>query len=166
MIFLQDRFTTNVPTLAIAYIPAALVYAYLPGHAGGLSDRFGRAPLMAIGLVGAGIVSMWMPSMTSLILLAGLWVLESVGLSAASPAEAALVADLTGENVRGTGYGLYMFASGFGLTLGPLLGGWLYDAAGHAVPFYVNGVLLFVGAGLVMWLLGGPGKKPDTSTVV
>ncbi len=154
MIFLQDHFTTDVPTLATAFIPAALVYAFLPGRLGALSDRFGRAPLMAIGLVGAGLVSIGMPLMTSLVLLAALWVLEAVALSAATPAEAALVADLAGRDVRGSGYGLYMFASGLGLTLGPLIGGWLYDAAGHPIPFYVNGVLLFMGAGLVMWLLG------------
>jgi MFS family permease len=162
MIFLQDRFTTDVPTLAIAFIPAALVYAYLPGRLGSLSDRFGRAPLMAIGLVGAGLVSLAMPAAGSLIFLAALWVLEAVGFSAASPAEAALVADLAGQNVRGTGYGLYMFASGVGFTLGPLIGGWLYDKAGHAIPFYINGILLFVGAGLVLWLLG---RRPQKSVV-
>ncbi len=153
IIFLQDRVTTSVPVLATAFIPAALVYAFLPARLGGLSDRFGRAPLMAIGLVGAGIVSLAMPLTTSLVLLAALWVLEAVGLSAATPAEAALVADLAGENVRGRGYGLYMFASGLGFTLGPLIGGWLYDRAGHVVPFLANGLLLFLGAALVMWLL-------------
>jgi MFS transporter, DHA1 family, multidrug resistance protein len=96
-----------------------------------------------------------MPSMTSLLMLSALWLLEAVGFSTAAPAEGALVADLTGRNVRGTGYGLYTLASGLGLILGPLLGGWLYDAAGHAVPFYINGCLLFVGAALVLWLLGG-----------
>jgi DHA1 family multidrug resistance protein-like MFS transporter len=121
MIFLQDRFTTDIGSLARAFIPAALVYAYLPGRMGGLSDRFGRTPLMAIGLIGAGIVSLLMPSMTSLFMLSGLWLLEAVGFSAASPAEGALVADMTGKNVRGTGYGLYTFASGLGFTLGPLL---------------------------------------------
>jgi MFS family permease len=83
-----------------------------------------------------------------------LWLLEAVGFSAASPAEGALVADLTGKDVRGTGYGFYTFASGLGLTIGPLVGGWLYDTAGHALPFYVNGIVLFIGAVLVLWLLG------------
>lgn len=160
MIFLQDRFTTDVPALARAFIPAALVYAYLPGRMGGLSDRFGRTPLMAAGLVGAGLVSLLMPWMTSLLALSGLWLLEAIGFSAAAPAEGALVADLTGKNVRGTGYGLYTFASGLGLTIGPLLGGWLYDAAGHAVPFYVNGCALFLGAFLVLWLLSSRKNRP------
>ena len=158
MIFLQDRFSTDVPTLARAFIPAALVYAFLPGRLGGLSDRFGRAPLMALGLVGAGLVSLCMPSTRSLPFLAALWALEALGLSAASPAEAALVADMAGQSVRGTGYGLYMFASGLGFIAGPLLGGWLYDAAGHAIPFYANGIVLFLGAGLILWLLG-PSRK-------
>ncbi len=154
IIFLQDHFTTNVPTLAAAFIPAAIVYSYLPGRLGGLSDRLGRAPVMAIGLIGAGVVSIGMPTSTSLVFLAVLWVLEAVGLSAELPAEAARVADLAGRDVRGRGYGLYMFASGLGFTVGPLIGGWLYDAAGHAVPFYVNGAILFVGAILVLLLLG------------
>jgi MFS transporter, DHA1 family, multidrug resistance protein len=159
MIFLQDKFTTDVASLAMAFLPAAIVYAFLPGYMGGLSDRFGRTPLMAIGLVGAGIVSLLMPFMTSLVMLSGLWLLEAAGFSAAAPAEGALVADLTGKRVRGTGYGLYTLASGMGLILGPLLGGWLYDTAGHAVPFYVNGITLFIGAVLVLWLLGGTREK-------
>ncbi len=159
MIFLQDKFTTDVADLAKAFLPAAIAYAYLPGYMGGLSDRFGRTPLMAIGLAGAGIVSLLMPMMTSLAMLSGLWLLEAVGFSAAAPAEGALVADLTGKNVRGTGYGFYTLASGLGLILGPLLGGWLYDAAGHAVPFYVNGITLFIGVALVLWLLGGTREK-------
>jgi MFS family permease len=160
MIFLQDRFSTDVPTLATAFLPAALVYAFLPGVLGGLSDRFGRAPLMAVGLIGAGVVSLWMPATASILLLAILWVLEAVGLSAASPAEAALVADLAGRNVRGRGYGMYMFATGLGFIVGPLVGGWLYDTAGHALPFYANGVILFIAAALVLLLLRSSPRQP------
>ncbi len=159
MIFLQDRFSTDIPTLATAFIPAALVYASLPAALGGLSDRLGRAPLMAAGLIGAGLVSLGMPATLNILVLAVLWVLEAVGLSAASPAEAALVADLAGQNVRGRGYGMYMFATGLGFIIGPLVGGWLYDTAGHALPFYANGVVLFIGAGLVLWLLRSTPKQ-------
>ena len=159
MIFLQDRFTTDVKALAMAFLPAAIAFAYLPGYMGGLSDRFGRTLLMAIGLIVSGLVSLLMPLMPSLVMLAVLWLIEAVGFSAASPAQGAFVADLTGENVRGTGYGLYTLASGLGLILGPLLGGWLYDSAGHAVPFYVNGITLFIGALLTFLLLGGTPEK-------
>lgn len=159
IIFLQDRFTSDVRTLAMAFIPAGLVYAYLPGRMGNLSDRYGRTPFMAVGLIGAGIVSFFIPVLNRLLFLSFLWMLEAIGFVMANPAEAALVADLTGSNVRGRGYGFYTFAQGAGLTIGPLLGGWLYDSVGHALPFYLNGLILFIGAGLVLILLGRKAMK-------
>jgi MFS family permease len=152
LIFLQDRFTTSVSTLALAYIPAALVYSFLPSRMGRLSDRLGRVPLMAIGLAASGLASLILPGLPNIGWLIVLWVAEAIGLTAAAPAQEALVADLTGNDVRGTGYGLYTFAASLGATFGPLLGGWLYDAAGHAMPFYLNGTVLLAGT-VAIWIL-------------
>jgi MFS family permease len=153
LIFLQDKFTADVRTLALAFIPAALVYSFLPSRMGRFSDRFGRAPLMAIGLAGSGLVSLFLPELPDVGWLIVLWALEALGLVMAAPAQEALVADLTGSEVRGTGYGLYTFAASLGATLGPLLGGWLYDAVGHAAPFYLNGSVLLASAVWVLMLL-------------
>jgi MFS family permease len=154
LIFLQDRFTTNIDLLALAFIPAALVHSLLPSRLGRLSDRWGRAPLMALGLAGAGLMSLVMPGLPHLGWLILLWVGEAVGKVMAEPAQEALVADLTGQERRGTGYGLYTFVAGLGATVGPLLGGWLYDAVAHAAPFYLNGVMLLASAVWVLVLLG------------
>jgi MFS family permease len=154
LIFLQDKFTTDVDILALAFIPAALVYSFLPSHLGRLSDRFGRTPLMAIGLAGSGLVSFLLPGLPNIGWLIVLWALEALGLIMAAPAQEALVADLTESEVRGTGYGLYTFAVSLGATFGPLLGTWLYDAVGHAIPFYLNGAVLLAGAVWVLLLLG------------
>jgi len=80
----------------------------------------------------------------------------TVGAAAAAPAQEALVADLTGGEERGTGYGLYTFAASLGAVVGPLLGGWLYDNSGHVTPFYVNGVVLLAAAVLAVLLLRSP----------
>jgi MFS family permease len=165
LIFLQDRFTTDVKSLALAYIPAALVYSFLPSRMGRLSDRFGRVPLMAIGLAGSGLVSLLLPGLSSIMWLVVLWVLEAIGLTAAAPAQEALVADLTGNDVRGTGYGLYTFAASLGATFGPLIGGWLYDSAGHAVPFYLNGFVLIVGTVAVLVLLRGKSLQASPNAI-
>lgn len=165
LIFLQDKFTAEVGMLALAFIPAALVYSFLPSRLGQLSDRFGRTPLMAAGLVGSGLVSLLLPGLSHIGWLIVMWALEALGLTMAAPAQEALVADLTGSAVRGVGYGLYTFATSLGATLGPLLGGWLYDAAGPATPFYLNGIVLFAGAIWILLLLGRGPLKTAKATV-
>lgn len=150
MIFLQDRFTTDVAVLVLAIIPSGIVSSYLPSRLGRLSDRFGRTKLMSLGLIGSGLLSFFLPLLPSIALLAILWTVESVGWAIAAPAEEAMVADLTGRSVRGRGYGLYTLSASLGAVVGPLLGGWLYDAVGERIPFYLNGAVLLLGALLVL----------------
>jgi MFS transporter, DHA1 family, multidrug resistance protein len=144
MIFLQERLTTQVDILALAMLPAALVWALLPARLGGLADRFGRKPLMVLGMAAAAVTSFLIPGLTSLAGMAGLWALQALCYAAGDPAEQALVADLTGGNQHGRAYGLYSMAASLGAMVGPLAGGWLYDAVGQAAPFYANGIVLAI----------------------
>jgi MFS family permease len=108
---------------------------------------------MVVGLVGGALASALIPHLRSLFLLAVLWAAESVGYAASVPAERAFVADVAGEDTRGTGYGLYTFAYFLGALVGPVAGGWLYDNFGHATPFYLNTAVLLLGAALVLSML-------------
>jgi DHA1 family multidrug resistance protein-like MFS transporter len=142
MIFLQEKLTTDVPSLAMAYLPAAIIWAVLPRQLGGLADRFGRKPMMILGLVAAAASSFIIPHLANLWGLAALWAFQALCYAAGDPAEAALVADLTGGDERGRAFGLYTMAAGLGATVGPLVGGWLYDGVGVRAPFYGNGLIL------------------------
>lgn len=159
MVYLQDRFTTDIGMLGLAFIPAALVYSFLPSRLGELGDKMDRKIPMIIGLVGSGIVSISLVYISSLKLLIIFWVLESICIVMASPAETAYVSEVVGGNILGYGYGLYLFIGSLGATIGPLLGGWLYDSFGHSVPFYLNGVLLLLDAVLVYILFKDDRKK-------
>jgi MFS family permease len=153
MIFLQERFGAPVHDLAVAYVPAALLHGLLPSYLGRIADRVGRKLPMIVGLLAAAATSLTIPFADSMILIAAAWAVEAVCFSAATPAQEALVADHSGAEARGTGYGLYTLASGLGATIGPVLGGWVYDAGGHATPFYLNAGILVVGALLVLALV-------------
>jgi DHA1 family multidrug resistance protein-like MFS transporter len=119
---------------------------------------------MLVGLFSSGILSFGFPNCPDMLLLSALWALESVGIVIADPAEAALVSDLTGSDIRGAAYGLYLSAVSLGSVIGPILGGWMYDRYQHSLPFYVNG-LLMIADGIIAMLLLRNHKAPHAGTV-
>jgi MFS family permease len=166
VIFLQDSLRAGPQELALAYLPAALIGAFLPSRMGAVSDRLGRKKPMILGLLIGAVASALIPQLRSLVGLSILWLVESAGYAASVPAERAFVADIAGEDVRGTSYGLYTFALFLGTAIGPIVGGWLYDTAGAAAPFYLNTAALTLGALLVALLLPEPardGMVPQTA---
>ncbi len=146
LIFLRDRFGLELWQLAIAYLPAALVLGFLPAPMGRLSDRIGRAPLIVIGLVVSGLAAFVMPGLTHLGWFVAIFALYALGTVTATPAQKAMVGDLTRREHWGRAFGLYTFTASVSTAAGPLLGGWLYDQMGPAVPFYANTILLLVSA--------------------
>ncbi len=152
MVFLQEKFPVELEVLGMAFIPMALVWALLPSRLGKLSDRFGRKPLMVLAMLIAAIVSFLIPNMGSLAALSILWAVEAVCFAASDPASQALVTDLTGEDQRGRIFGIYALAGSLGAVIGPLAGGWLYDAYGQVVPFMINAGILALSA-ITLWLL-------------
>jgi MFS transporter, DHA1 family, multidrug resistance protein len=154
LIFLRDRFGLAFWQLAIAYLPAALILGFLPGRMGRLSDRIGRVPLMGIGLFISALTSCAMPSLSSLTWFVAVFALHAFGIVTATPAQKGMVADLTRRDHWGRAFGLYTFTASLGTAAGPLLGGWLYDQAGQAMPFYANAILLVVSALWTVLMLG------------
>lgn len=153
MVFLQDALHAQIDDLALAYVPAALIGAFLPSRMGRIADRIGRKIPMVIGLIVGAFASFLIPHIPNIIALAALWAIESMSYAAAAPAERAFVADIAGTDMRGTNYGLYTFAYFLGAAVGPVAGGFLYDNWGHATPFYLNGIVLLMGAILVAVVL-------------
>jgi MFS family permease len=101
------------------------------------------------------------PHLRSLLGLTVLWAVESAGYAASVPAERAFVADIAGENMRGTSNGLCTVACFLGAVLGPVAGGWLYDPVSPATPFSINTIVLAAGALLVAAALREP-ARPTT----
>ena len=113
---------------------AAMQFVFAP-VLGGLSDRFGRRPVILVSLLGAAasyLLSGFAPA------LAWLFVGRVVsGITGASfSCAGAYVADVTPPEKRAASFGLVGAVFGLGFILGPALGGILGDV-GLRVPYFV-----------------------------
>lgn len=151
LIYMQDQFTSDIGLLALVFLPGALAVSFLASRFGQLGDRYGRMNIVTIGIILTGLFSIFIPAQSSLIWLAGLWLFFNVAQSMSGPALSAMVSDIVGEERRGRAYGLYDFFMFSGMTAGPLLGGWLYESIGKAIPFYINGMVLLA-TGILIFL--------------
>ena len=151
LIFLQDKFDLPLVVLAMAFFPAGIVFATLPQYAGTLSDRFGRTPMITAGIAAAALVSAALPWLPHILWVAVLYTLFSAGWALASPAQDALLGDMTSDQTRGRMFGYKEAAAGSGAALGPLAGGVIYEYVVPELAFVANGSLLLVTAALV-WI--------------
>lgn len=92
---------------------------------GGLSDRFGRKPVLLIGILGYAVTMAWFGLATELWMLFTARILSGLLSSATAPTTMAFISDSTSDDERGGGMGLLGAAGGAGTILGPAFGGFL-----------------------------------------
>ncbi|RKE96260.1 DHA1 family tetracycline resistance protein-like MFS transporter [Sulfitobacter guttiformis] len=117
---------------------------------GGLSDRFGRRPVLLTALVVMALDYVLMA------LAGALWVLllgrVIGGITAATQSTAtAYIADISAPHERAARFGLVGASFGAGFVLGPLLGGLLAEY-GTRAPFWVAAALA-AGNALLGWIV-------------
>ena len=102
---------------------------------GALSDRFGRRPLLILGLLGSSVSYVMFGLAGSVgVLLASRIVAGAMG--ATIPVAQAMVADSTTPERRARGMGMIGAAFGLGFIFGPVTGG-LLSHYGYGVPGFV-----------------------------
>lgn len=106
---------------------------------GGLSDRFGRRPVLLLAVLGLGVdYALTALSPTIVWLFVGRII---AGIFGASYTTAnAYIADVTPPEERGKAFGILGAAFGVGFVVGPAIGGLLGDL-GPRVPFFVASAL-------------------------
>lgn len=115
---------------------------------GALCDRWGRKPVLLVGLAILAATTPWyglLPWPGTLLLR----LIQGVGFSAASTAAAAMAADLIPARRRAEGMGYFSLTNTVGMAIGPALGLFLLPLAG---PWGLFGTAL--AAALVSLLLG------------
>jgi MFS family permease len=151
--------------LSAAYVPAVLVvmnvmFAASAYPAGRLSDRFGRWLPLGVGatlLIAADLVLAFATSLGATLLGIAVWGLH---MGCTQGLFAALVADASAPEYRGTAFGVFNFVTGLALLGASVLAGVLWDAAGPAATF-LAGAALTAAAGLAALALYAAGALPS-----
>ncbi len=150
--------------LPITLLPAVLVlmnvvYAVAAYPAGALSDRMSRVPLLATGillLITADLALALLPSIGGVALGVVLWGLH---MGFTQGLLAALVADTSPAELRGTAYGFFNLLGGLAMLAASVIAGVLWDIAGPPGTFLAGAFLAITAlAGLLAVRSKLPGK--------
>jgi MFS family permease len=130
-----------------------IVYSATAYPIGVISDRTDRRLLLAAGfvaLIAADLVLAFAPGIWFVMLGVVFWGLH-MGMT--QGLLASLIADATSPQQRGTGFGLFNFASGIAMLIGNLIAGILWDATGPTATFLVGAALTAVALVAIVPLL-------------
>ena len=131
---------------------------------GGLSDKYGRRPILFLSIIGSGIGYLMMGLAGSLLMIYAGRIFGGITAGNLSTAQA-YIADVTTRENRAKGMGLFGMAFGLGFILGPALAGILSKFGIH-VPFYFAAGLSFANAILLYFVLPESRKPGDTTEIV
>jgi EmrB/QacA subfamily drug resistance transporter len=116
----------------------ALLFGVLIVTGGRLADLLGRKRIFMVGATIFGVFSLLCGLAPNVGLLIACRALMGVGGALMWPAILGLTYALLPADKKGLAGGLILGVAGLGNTVGPLLGGWLTDAASWRVVFFVN----------------------------
>ncbi len=152
LVYLRETITRDLALISFLFLPGAVLSMFLPSKMGKLSDRVGRKRMLSAGMFLSGILVMLIPLTTGYPAFMGLYTLMGLADIISSPAEGALVAEITGGNHSGRAYGSYRLATGIGGVIGPLVGTVVYQYLGKDTIFYIEGAALLA-ASIIIWFI-------------
>jgi MFS family permease len=146
---LSRKLSPGTAGLALTiYGLCAIVIAPLAGR---FSDRFGGLRIMKLSLILSGLILFVFPLVNSIIgiyVVCGLWAIAS---EAFRPPSMAIIGDLAGPERRKAAFALSRLAINLGMSIGPVIGGFLAMRS-YQLLFYVDGTTSLL-AGLLLAIL-------------
>lgn len=135
--------------LMAAYAVMQFIFAPIWG---GLSDQFGRKPILMIGVLGNVIAQLLFGLSTSMWMLFASRILAGLLSSATLPTAMAYISDSTSHKNRSGGMGILGAAMGIGMVIGPGIAGWLANIS-LSTPFFLASALSALALVLVWAIL-------------
>jgi MFS family permease len=125
---------------------------FLP-YFGRRSDQAGRKPFIVAGLLGYALVSAAFLAVDDVESLIVIRFVQGIASAMIMPVCQAYVGDLTPPSREGTVMGMFNMSIFIGLSLGPLMGGFLNDRMGLDAAFMTMGALTFAAFLMSLFLL-------------
>lgn len=140
---------TELGWLMATYSLMQLISAPLWGI---LSDRYGRKPILSIGVLGYAVTLFMFGLAKSFTMLFIARSLSGILSSATMPTAMAYIGDNTPQQEKSKGMGQLGAMVGVGVIIGPLMGG-LLSTDSLSLPFFIGSGLAFLALLLVIFLL-------------
>ena len=149
-------FNATPRTVGILFASYSVMQLIFAPILGGLSDKYGRRPVLFLSIIGTGIGFLVLGLATTLWMLFVGRILDGITGGNISTAQA-YIADITTPENRAKGMGLIGAAFGMGFVFGPAIGG-ILSRWGIHVPFLFAAAMCFANAILLYFRL------PETIT--
>ena len=149
-------FNATPRTVGLLFASYSVMQLIFSPILGGLSDKYGRRPVLLLSIIGTGIGFLILGLATTILMLFTGRILDGITGGNISTAQA-YIADVTSEENRAKGMGLIGAAFGLGFIFGPAIGG-ILSGWGIHVPFFFAAALCFANALLLYFTL------PETVT--
>lgn len=143
-IFVAVAFDGDAAAAAWVLAGYAAGNAILIFPSGSWSDRFGRKPLLLIGMAVLAVSFLAFPASTAMWMAIGIMIVAGAGSALVNPGQMAVLADVLQQRRGGSAVAAYSMMSDLGGVLGPLVAGALLDLAGFGWAFGVTAALLAV----------------------
>lgn len=149
-------FNATPRTVGILFASYSVMQLIFSPILGGLSDKYGRRPVLFLSIIGTGIGFLILGLADSIWMLFAGRILDGITGGNISTAQA-YIADITTSENRAKGMGLIGAAFGLGFIFGPAIGG-ILSRWGIHVPFLFAAALCFANSILLYFRL------PETIT--
>jgi MFS family permease len=144
-IYLSKRLELPLLTVTSLFTVNAIVDLLFSFVAGPMVDRVGRKRVMVFSLVGNGLVNVFMANASSLPMFALLMALNGAVNPLYRIGADAMMADLIAPEQRPEAYSLLRMGNNLGISLGPMLGGFVAAASYSTAFFIAASGLIFYG---------------------
>ncbi len=143
-IYLNEKLEYPAWKIGLLFTAQLLAVAFTKPLMGRISDRYGRIPMIVVGLALGGFTTAAVLFSSNYLVILTLMVIFGLGLATVTASTSALVADLSRAQGRGGVMGILSSVMDVGHSSGPIVAGVLIRAYSYQMAFGLVGIFIVI----------------------